>query len=676
MKAKISVDKAAIKGFFVNHAEKLVLAVVILLFGGWVYSGVRQPTFDKTPQDLQAEIATAKQHIEVSKLSDLPAVKEELAVKSYRKMAAEITKPIPKTPYMFVNRPRPVDEDKVKRGTPLYYAIEDIQVAGGMGAFAINSEPTGRGDGFATPAPVRPRDDGYSRPAGGRMTRPAGSGYPEEQAVGKKGAVRRPKKPGKKEDTSDVLTGPSDYGRMGGQSLITRGVPVPPGSATKYKFWAVVTGAVPAAAQAAEYARCFQHLPAASPQSDNPEYRFYRIERAEIGPGDEGKQTAELTWQSLDLKKALAERKIWATVEPPEVVAAEYVHPRLSYPLGPLVGKDWDKSVAHPKIPLAGADATGAATETPADAPQANPDDPFAGSPEADASVAQPRVQPGGVYRRPEARGYDAYRGSRRGGMAMPSTTSAPAGAYAQGPTEQAAPYYLFRFFDFTVEPGKRYRYRVRLVLDNPNKDFAPVNLLAEPATAKVRYGESPWSETSLVTVPRASSLLAGSAKPAVRSGDEPSAEVVVRTVDVKKDTENVKKVERIFRGEMANYSEKKGTEDIRYQTDLLLCDVRGGSTLPVSKGKTALEPAELIFLDADGRLVVQSETSDSAEFQQCLEMTGEGAKEPGGEDPFGARILGESSAPAGYGRRPPGEVSAPAGAVRPKAPRSMPRGG
>ena len=29
--------------------------------------------------------------------------------------------------------------------------------------------------------------------------------------------------------------------------------------------------------------------------------------------------------------------------------------------------------------------------------------------------------------------------------------------------------YVLFRFFDFTVEPSKRYRYRVQLCLQNPN---------------------------------------------------------------------------------------------------------------------------------------------------------------------------------------------------------------
>ena len=31
----------------------------------------------------------------------------------------------------------------------------------------------------------------------------------------------------------------------------------------------------------------------------------------------------------------------------------------------------------------------------------------------------------------------------------------------------------MFRCFDYTVQPGKSYRYKVRLVLENPNWDLA-----------------------------------------------------------------------------------------------------------------------------------------------------------------------------------------------------------
>jgi hypothetical protein len=60
----------------------------------------------------------------------------------------------------------------------------------------------------------------------------------------------------------------------------------------------------------------------------------------------------------------------------------------------------------------------------------------------------------------------------------------------------------LFRYFDFDVEPGETYRYRVRLELQNPNYN-AP--LAATGGVASVREGQTrltPWSEpTKAITV-------------------------------------------------------------------------------------------------------------------------------------------------------------------------------
>lgn len=62
----------------------------------------------------------------------------------------------------------------------------------------------------------------------------------------------------------------------------------------------------------------------------------------------------------------------------------------------------------------------------------------------------------------------------------------------------------LFRYFDFDVEPGETYRYRIRLELQNPNYN---VPLAATGGVASVREGETrltPWSEpTPPITVER-----------------------------------------------------------------------------------------------------------------------------------------------------------------------------
>ncbi len=59
--------------------------------------------------------------------------------------------------------------------------------------------------------------------------------------------------------------------------------------------------------------------------------------------------------------------------------------------------------------------------------------------------------------------------------------------------TEQVPEYLLFRYFDFDVEPGVAYRYRVRLKLFNPNFHELPDNLAAENVgTGEFRF--TPWS--------------------------------------------------------------------------------------------------------------------------------------------------------------------------------------
>ena len=50
---------------------------------------------------------------------------------------------------------------------------------------------------------------------------------------------------------------------------------------------------------------------------------------------------------------------------------------------------------------------------------------------------------------------------------------------------EDEIPYYLFRFFDFTVESGKRYVYRVRLMLLNPNYEIPPRFLISDELDKK-----------------------------------------------------------------------------------------------------------------------------------------------------------------------------------------------
>ena len=163
-------------------------------------------------------------------------------------------------------------------------------------------------------------------------------------------------------------------------------------------------------------------------------------------------------------------------------------------------------------------------------------------------------MAPGGGYDAGRRRdGPDGRDGARRGHAAprqvkRPGRTpfddpnapnagqpSAP-GQPGQNPAEQKPPpFLLLRYFDYTVEPGKHYVYRVRLVLANPNyippagaaadagaqgvSNLKP-GYLKDPKLAEKQWLETDWSEPSpVISVPRDTRVLALSVNP----GREPT---------------------------------------------------------------------------------------------------------------------------------------------------------
>ncbi len=126
----------------------------------------------------------------------------------------------------------------------------------------------------------------------------------------------------------------------------------------------------------------------------------------------------------------------------------------LALPL-PKTNHDWGELAAHdPEIPL----AQKAAPKHKA------PEQPAGGPPGADPGAEPPPDEP-----LPEA----------------------PPEEEINKPPKYA----LLRLFDFTVKPGVSYRYRVSLVLKNPNYG-EPAIYLANPEFAKQQYLQTPWLGT------------------------------------------------------------------------------------------------------------------------------------------------------------------------------------
>jgi hypothetical protein len=231
----------------------------------------------------------------------------------------------------------------------------------------------------------------------------------------------------------------------------------------------------------------------------------------------------------------------------------------------------------------------------------------------------------------------------------------------------QASPYRLFRFFDFTVQEGKRYRYRIKLMLINPNYSL-DAKYVTDPKLTKPQLIETPWSEpTPEVAVLGQSGLLAGKVEPP-RGSREAKATIIME--DEASDGSTVFKDFTLELGQLANFSGKnvdhydwktysnQPVPSVDFKTDMMLVDLRGGEAVEGDKEFT--EPGEMLFMTADGKLMVKTELDDWDRFsnnQQAMEALknpnpqlgtgampgeagygGEGGFMPGGGTPGGAK--------------------------------------
>ena len=82
----------------------------------------------------------------------------------------------------------------------------------------------------------------------------------------------------------------------------------------------------------------------------------------------------------------------------------------------------------------------------------------------------------------------------------------------------------LFRYFDFDIKPGKIYRYRARLEVQNPNYN-KPVELVIRPSVADGLYRPTPWSQpTPPVLVPQDIKYYIASISTPPKNIDHPTA--------------------------------------------------------------------------------------------------------------------------------------------------------
>jgi len=275
--------------------------------------------------------------------------------------------------------------------------------------------------------------------------------------------------------------------------------------------YAVLTGLIPKKKQEFLYGDYFRDRVAYNPERDVPQYLWYAVERAEVEGMEE---PAEADFVPLNLQQGVDMAKLWSGHRGgrgEELADPKYVHPALTFPLPPRVSGTWGKEVVHPdEIPL------------PAPVEQGMGERRFMGTAGVGGAEVPGAAETPGVPRIPGI----------PEGVAIPGMPGEEEGTRVPEPEtmrDLEPDHLLFRFFDFSVQPGRKYRYRVKLWLVNPNYGLDP-RYLKDTSLKDLKYIEpNEWTEpTEVVEVPTDSELLllAVKAPPPTRVAGEPTAEL------------------------------------------------------------------------------------------------------------------------------------------------------
>jgi hypothetical protein len=444
-----SLSKDALLAWLLDHCEKIIGAVVLLLAAWLAWGGLNAIRSQSAPADLKpdrivAKAADALAHIDSQEEPPEDKILEPVGLTdSIGTWIAPAEKDARKLVFS-----RPLFDELARRAQPDVFPVEDLRAVAGVAVVAVPADP---GD------------------AGGRQPRPG----------------PRPPRPG------DPLAGglPGDFGP--GVAEPDPADSVPPARIVPY---VIVTGLIPYAKQIDEYFVRFENASFRDPQRDAPLWSDFLIERADVTNGPDGK------WERLNPKAvAQAMQKEWAGVQadllPAEFFLSAEEQPGLgdivyAWPLPQLAMESWGPEAVHP---WATTEWQRMVSEQAAMGIQGgNPMQPVG-----------PATMPfaGGGQLPP---GFDSPLGGGALGMEPPLD---PLAGVDDGVVR--LDYKLFRFVDTAVKPGHRYRYRVRLSVWNPNYQV-PAQHLAEADLAKATKLPSPPSnETAAVPVPGMMNVLA-----------------------------------------------------------------------------------------------------------------------------------------------------------------------
>ncbi len=755
MKFKLNLGKGGLKGFVIQHAEKGIFGMVLVLVAAFIYSSATQETVEQgeSPNSLKGGASGALTSLQNGNPWAALAPDRRGKVDNYPALAGIARQPVDDSAYRGTTPwIKPLIRLQQKRQDPELYAPSKVEAQAGVFAVMMRTarpDDAWAGDKDAVEQPKekpKPKPKKERRPRGGAMYGDMMGGS-SDMGPGYMGSGSE-MPPGMEYGSGSEMGGPM-YGsgmpgmaggkRALGQFYIShylskgfRPTGVAVGVVAKSYAMVAVKALVPYEKQWEEYERALASATGYSPVQDVPRYLLYVAERAEV-PDD---PNAPLQWQTISNSSVAIEfaRRNFAGF-PPEIADEAYLLPGLTMPIPPILLQPYDSLALHSEVPKkklatnmamaqpgAGEQAkegtkeeAGAEPKPSGDFSEGLPQIPPAGAPGMGGYGMMPGMAPGmapgmgypggsemgsggGMYGAPP--GMDTY-GSGTGypgSMGYPGGSEMGAGGYGMpgmpGIQQPAVKYKLVRFFDFTAEPGKSYQYRVRVMIEDPNR---PIDRSAEPNTRildqavvdrlgkvtaaddeyqktsgkprRTYWRQTEWSEPSnVVTVINPEHFVGGGATggrsiklaaagPAVEI-EEPKGKVVTVVWDRRRATE-VPAEREVLRGAFLDFTDKadvlqpltlqiKRIEEFEFDTEAFVADLRGGESLLLDVDTTTKEetplpvPGEFLVVDGDGRLIACSEVDDAEEYRRLLFI----------EDTPGAATGGMAPSPemGGYG--------------------------
>ncbi len=693
--------QGGIKGLLLLHGEKIAISLVGLIALLLIYKTTSLPR-------LEDKFQAAKLREEINQTSSAvrdaqwPEPTSELAteVRPFKPIGEKADKAVPSEPYKIdQGLDTTIVASSERRPDPQLVNAMDVRGTGGSGLFAFIDEEV-----------RKQRDLARAKEEQERARKEAERQAKEAQATAKGGgpeggANRRSRgQDAFGEGAANQLFDPAHpkrrplYGMA--QAL---GVPLQGGERVEQAYWAIVVAKVPIREQLKRYQDAFEKAKLGfDPARDFPQYKGYFVQRAEVVPGK------DLDWKPVPVyagehKFIVANQpispngvgqpvmdklyeiasKTWAGMSP-NVIDPRFSDYVLTFPLPPLVGRDWGPEATHPDIPLLAdtppleEEVSQLTTDSPdqrravdspfgaTDPTLSNPGFPMPGRGAGMGRGGFPGL--GGRFggeggersfrpsmgRGPEGEGSRGLGGGGRysGGGAM----AGPGGARTSLP--KGLDYLLLRFFDFTVEPGKKYKYRVSLVLSDANYSM-PDNVLApevldrhakENQAARAKNSVRPdirlvegWSDPSpTVGIPLAGSVKLVDVKPWTpeKINDEPTANLLVEAFDVDEKGNAIQAANKkeFRRGGVANMVEDakylgEGWIDVwkgfKFNTGMTVLDIDGGKQLT----KNYKSPGRVLLMGPAGELYIRNELDDklAVQYHDLLYETDD-KRRPGGE--------------------------------------------